>query len=388
MRRRNTKPRFKSLVSALMAALLLVPSVSTQTKSPTLPRRPTTRSEAHQPAANNARVASRSRLRDLIFREDLSSEVKERRNDHSKTTRQDGAKPDSAGLPTETRTEKGFKVGTHQSNAIEQQADDPNHTIVVLSTADDGPDTLRHALAIASDGDKINIVATGTITLTTGELVVDKSLTIRGPGKANAGISGNGASRVFHVTPGTTVSIDGLTITSGNAIGAFPANAGGGIFSDHATLIVSNCTINGNSARLGGGICNNSFGGGSASLTLVNTAVTGNSVEFGFGGGIFSGGGFLSDAPSGDAVLTLENSTVSGNSAVFGGGILCDGALGTATTTINNSSIANNIAILRNQGSFVAGGGGIYNNGDSGVATLRLTGSTVSGNSAGTCQSK
>jgi hypothetical protein len=127
------------------------------------------------------------------------------------------------GVPPETRTKKGFKVDTQQSNGPGQQVDDADHTIVVHSTDDDGPGTLRHALAIASDGDKINIVARGTITLTSGELVVDKSLTIRGPGKANAGVSGNGTSRAFHVTPGTTVSIEGLTIINGMASGAFPA---------------------------------------------------------------------------------------------------------------------------------------------------------------------
>ena len=41
---------------------------------------------------------------------------------------------------------------------------------------------VAQALAQASNGDKINIVADGTITLTGGELIVNKNVTINGPG--------------------------------------------------------------------------------------------------------------------------------------------------------------------------------------------------------------
>lgn len=246
-------------------------------------------------------------------------------------------------------------------------------TIAVTSTADDGPGSLRQALVLASNGDTINIVAKGTITLTSGELIVDKSLTIRGPGAAKLSVNGNAASRVFHVTPNTVVTISGLKITNGSAIGAFPANAGGGIYSDHAQLTVSNCTLNGNSARFGAGIFSNSKDGGSATLTVNNTTLSSNSGQY--GGGIFSGGGFFNTGPSGSASLTLNNSTLGNNSALYyGGGILNDGFSGTATLAVNNSALNNNPA-----GYY---GGGIFNNGDSGVATATLTDSTVSGNSA------
>ena len=55
-------------------------------------------------------------------------------------------------------------------------------TITVRSTADDGPGSLRQALAQASNSDKINIIADGVFTLTGGELNVNKSVTINGPG--------------------------------------------------------------------------------------------------------------------------------------------------------------------------------------------------------------
>lgn len=46
-------------------------------------------------------------------------------------------------------------------------------TITVTSTADSGPGSLRAALAGAASGDTINFAVTGTITLTSGELLAD-----------------------------------------------------------------------------------------------------------------------------------------------------------------------------------------------------------------------
>src|SRR6516162_8242272 len=58
-------------------------------------------------------------------------------------------------------------------------------TLTVTSTADSGPGTLRADIAAAQPGDTIVFspsLAGQTITLTSGELVVNKSLTIQGPG--------------------------------------------------------------------------------------------------------------------------------------------------------------------------------------------------------------
>jgi hypothetical protein len=48
--------------------------------------------------------------------------------------------------------------------------------ITVTNTNDSGPGSLRQALADASEADNINFAVTGTIGLTSAELLVDKSV--------------------------------------------------------------------------------------------------------------------------------------------------------------------------------------------------------------------
>ena len=48
-------------------------------------------------------------------------------------------------------------------------------TITVINTNDSGPGSLRQALVDANDGDTIDFAVTGTIGLTSGELLVIKS---------------------------------------------------------------------------------------------------------------------------------------------------------------------------------------------------------------------
>ncbi len=248
-------------------------------------------------------------------------------------------------------------------------------TITVNSTADNGSGSLRQAIISASNGDRINIVVNGTITLTSGELLVNRSLIINGPSHQGI-VSGNKTSRVFHLTPGVTVTLNNLTITDGAAsqdINDFPANAGGGIYCDHARLTAINCSLRGNSASLGGAIFSNSMDGGKAALVISSTTIIYNSAGFA-GGGIFSGGGFYDGAPAGRVTALIESSVITNNSAMlYGGGIFTDGFAGNASLTLNKSLLHGNSAGL---------GGGIYNNGDSGASSATLTNCTLTNNRA------
>src|SRR4051812_49528975 len=130
--------------------------------------------------------------------------------------------------------------------------------ITVTNTNDNGPGSLREALGIANDGDTINFSVTGTITLTTGQLMVNKNVTISGPGAPNLAISRNAANRVFRIASNRSVTISGLTITNGNTA----ADDGAGIYNDHSTLTLNACSVLGNSAGLGGGIYSDGSAGG------------------------------------------------------------------------------------------------------------------------------
>jgi len=103
-------------------------------------------------------------------------------------------------------------------------------TLKVTNNYDNGayPGSLRYEIAVAKSGDTIAFdgkLDGQTITLTLGELVIDKSLTIKGPGAIkltitsqpyNNGFGTENGSRIFEVDgAGTTVTIGGLTMTDG-----------------------------------------------------------------------------------------------------------------------------------------------------------------------------
>jgi len=244
-------------------------------------------------------------------------------------------------------------------------------TITVTNTNDSGPGSLRQALADTNDGDTINFTVTGTIGLTNGELLVDKSVTISGPGAANLAVDASVISRVFHIGSGKTVSISGLTLTDGRG--------GGEILNDHATLTIDNCAVQNSFAleyNYGGGVYNDGSAG-TATLTILNSAITSNHA-YSFGGGIYN------DASNGgSAMLTITNSSVSDNNAAFisdfglsggeGGGIYNDGG----TVMITSSSVSGNSAGLIDP-SPASYGGGISNYG-----TLTITNSTINSNQCG-----
>ena len=214
--------------------------------------------------------------------------------------------------------------------------------------------------------------------------MIDKSITINGfqlfplpVRRSTAG--GTPAFRIFHVTPGHTVVIQGLTISNGFATGGAPGVWGGGIYNDGSTLAIANCVISGNSTGSpgsGAGIFNNANNSGHADLTISNSTVSGNSAASlnnnSSGGGIHNNGaGQLHHA-----TVVLNETTISGNSAGSGAGIYNNGFFaGNASLIVNNSTISGNAA---------DGGGGISNVGSfqSGNASLTVSNSTISGNSA------
>ncbi len=269
------------------------------------------------------------------------------------------------------------------------------NTLIDVNNPNDGLTTLREAVAAAATNDTINFSVTGTINLSSsgGQININKSLTIQGPG-ANlltikafdpdaSGKNDSDGNRVFYVNGSGTLNviISGLTLTNGdpeatndnNGGGAIlnlenlTLNAcvitdnyspnGGAIYSPSGTLVINDSLISGNSGGDGAGIL---VDGGS--LSLNRTTVANNEAKN-------SGGGILNRGRP----LTIVDSTISGNSAEeHGGGVyLYQGSL-----VASGSTISGNVADEDNDDT--GSGGGIYNMGGS----LAITNSTISGNSA------
>lgn len=232
--------------------------------------------------------------------------------------------------------------------------------LLVYNTNDSGAGSLRQAIEdnrALGGGNTIAFsnVVTGTITLTTGELLITNDVTILGPGANVLAVNGNAASSVFHISnyfSYVTAFIAGLTITNALTTTGF----GGGILyeSGGSTLTVSNCTVTGNTSVFGGGIGNYSGGSssgapGNATLRVVGSTVSGNSATS-------SGGGIFNYAPYSPATLTVIASTLSSNSARYGGGIYNYGFTN-ATVTVLASTLSGNWVTVGVEG------GGIYNAG-------------------------
>lgn len=237
--------------------------------------------------------------------------------------------------------------------------------ITVTTNADSGAGSLRQAIANAKAGDTIEFsstLANKTITLTSGQLSINKNLIIDGTKAANLTISGNNASRVFEVLndpnyQATNVKFKNLTIANGKLSGTDPNNeafAGAAIkTASNTTLTVENCQINNNVAAFGGGI----FTGWRSNTTVINSKFNGNDGTL---AGSERGGGAIATKSEGS--LTVQGSQFTNNKGVNGGAI--NSLLGALTVT--DSIFTNNDTTAGASGTGTKGyGGAIYTDGAS-----------------------
>jgi hypothetical protein len=224
-------------------------------------------------------------------------------------------------------------------------------TLTVSNLNDSGPGSLREAIASASRADTISLAATGTISLTSGELLIAKDLKIIGPGWTDLTLSANRQSRVFKINPNVNFTMSGLAICDGLSSNGAPGTPdapsggqgadGGAIYSAGSlTLyqcVVSNCAAGaGGSGYLtsdsgtvkatnsvgglggrGGGICN------AGKLKLISCSLVSNSAgaggdgggasDYGAAGGQGGGGGGIYNAGSLSVVDCLFEADSAGN---------------------------------------------------------------------------
>ncbi len=210
-------------------------------------------------------------------------------------------------------------------------------------TAPAGNCTLREAINsanAAAGADTIAFSVSGTIALgSTLPAITDAAgLTIDGTGQTVI-ISGENAVRVAIVNAGASLNVNRLTIANGN-----PGSSGGGLyFYGPGTLTITNSAFTGNSSSgggIGGGL---EINGGTAGIT--NSTFSGNNASGSLGGGIAISAG----------TLTITNSSFSGNSAFQGGGINNLGG----TVTLRNTIVANSTSGGNCYGAIINGGNNI-----------------------------
>lgn len=227
--------------------------------------------------------------------------------------------------------------------------------IIVTNTNDSGAGSLRQAVLDAASGEEITFSVTGTITLTSGEILIAQDLTITGPGSGSLIISGNNTSRIFKMEPPGIITITGLTLQEGSS------TDGGALHNTTvltlADIIIQNCAA----SNEGGGIWNNNTLTTTGDLTISGCTASGN------GGGIHNGGTL--DATN--VVLTENVSPLDGAGIYNGGTFTClqgtvndndgDGIGNSGTVTIDRFTINGNAL-------------GIYND----AGSITVTRSTVS----------
>lgn len=215
-------------------------------------------------------------------------------------------------------------------------------TLTVTSNADSGAGSLRAAIAMAQAGDTIQFdarLANQTITLTTGQLEIDKNLIIDGANAPNLSISGNNSSRVFFIQGDPPwipidVTLRNLIIANGKTNGVGEDGAGAGIWTEGGTnLTVENSEFKNNHANdEGGGAI---FAGFQSTNTVINSKFDGNSSL----GNTGRGGGAI--AVKSESSLTVKNSQFTNNTGTFGGAIntlLSSLKVENSTFTNNNST--------------------------------------------------
>lgn len=300
----------------------------------------------------------------------------------------ESATPPSAGAPGWTDKFKFYTVdalGTYtlypwvkdSANRVSQVYGSPatvnvtSSYVTVTSSADSGPGSIREAIANTTPGGTIQFDSNRTIVVNS-PLTIDQNLSIDGR-NYNITLDGGNNTSIMQVNPGTTVTLDTLTIQNG--AGRMYCGSGdtcGGGIRNSGILTLNNINFSVNYADKGGAIANLQ----NASLTVTDSTFSNNSATYD-GGAIYTGGGQTdvtnstftnNNADKGGAVfndsysvVTFTGSTFSDNSASDGGAVFNDIA---AKLSVFDSNLSHNNALFS--------AGAVFNQGTMDAQNLTL----------------
>ncbi len=263
-------------------------------------------------------------------------------------------------------------------------------TLPVTSCADDGsPGTLRSVVALAHDGDTIDMtqLACSTITLQQGQInPCDTSdLAIIGPGRDRLTIDGGGKSPILFIgnlyygyNPACsggngTFTLRDVTLAHGLSQ-PYAWNhyyqRSACLSSLYGSTLLERVTITDCHSYF-----SNAFDGGAVSavaLTMIDSTIADSSVRFLNDSWPARGGGALARS------ATLVRSTISGNSVIgSGGGLYVGGNL-----VMVDSIVADNSSSATTSG-YAAPGGGVFVNGSTTILRSTIANNNTDGNGGG-----
>jgi hypothetical protein len=261
-------------------------------------------------------------------------------------------------------------------------------TFIVTSLADADAGSLRDAIAHANDAPGPDIIVfekglNGTIDITSGQIEIADTLTIRGPGATKLALDANLRSRFFFVFDGdgakdSPLTVSGLSFFRGKQPTTAGAGEPGGAIDSLESLNVNGCVFVGNAADGSGGAVtvvqlangapvtadirsssflsnfSDRFGGGAISAEVGGAVTLKNNL---FSDNVSQSRGGATEL-SGEVVL-VQNCQFLGNRAPDSGALEMDGG-DDSTIIVRNSLFAGNTSSEGGSGAAAIFGGKVF----------------------------
>ena len=245
--------------------------------------------------------------------------------------------------------------------------------------------------AVTGAGENDVILVKGTIKATndtdnSGEILVNNKITIKKEGTADVVLDANTKSRIFKISGGAELTLDGVELKNGKVTGN-----GGGILVDNSgklTMIngskITSCEATGSSGGRGGAIC---LSGASPVVRITggelsgNTAVTGGAVDV-------SGGKLYINTnddgtPDGEQTTQIKNNTIktaSSSDTLFGGAVRSS----SGTNLYIYNAVIKECKAIAAASAIKAKGAGLYIEGNATLIKTEISGCKFGTESSGT----